>query len=78
MSKTEKAIKQTKESGLHDLQHFLRLANSQAKYLLSQLDGNIRPGDQLSQSSRRLRILHELIKEQISDENPRVAIGSTR
>lgn len=58
-------MNQAKHSAEHDLQHFLRLAAAQVRHRLTQVEAN-RP---YSVQAAKLRLLEELIKEQISNEN---------
>ena len=53
------------DSASRDLQHFLRLAAAQVRYRTAQLEAK----ESYSQRVARLRLLEELIKEQIPNEN---------
>jgi hypothetical protein len=58
----------------HDLKHFLRLATMQLQHRLKSVD----PNESYSESVRRMRILEELLKEQVPDENSRNSARPTR
>lgn len=57
-----------------DLQHFLNLASAQVRYRIKAIEGK----EQYSLRVARLRMLEELIKEQIPYEDPRSSAGPTR
>lgn len=58
-----------------DLQHFLRLASAQVQHRLKVMATGNEP---YSVRMARLRMLEELIKEQIPDEDPRSPARATR
>ncbi len=62
------------ESARHDLQHFLRLSAAQVRYRLGTLESK----GTYSVRVARLRMLEELIKEQIPHEDTRRSAGQTR
>ena len=54
-----------------DLQHFLKLALAQVRHRIEQLTASLQsaPGANASYDQSRLRLLEELLKEQITNEN---------
>lgn len=61
-------------SARSDLQHFLRLSAAQVRYRLDALEAK----ETYSSRVARLRMLEELIKEQIPNENPGHSARQTR
>lgn len=61
-------------SARRDLQHFLRLSAAQVRYRLNALEAK----ETYSGNVARLRMLEELIKEQIPHENPGHPARQTR
>jgi hypothetical protein len=59
---------------LHDLHHFLRLATMQLRHRMKSLEQS----ESYSERARRMRLLEELLKEQLPDENAGSATGATR
>lgn len=57
-----------------DLEHFLRLAHAQVRYRLK----GIETKEPYSSRASRLRLLEELIKEQLPNENPGHSTRATR
>jgi hypothetical protein len=62
------------ESARRDLQHFLRLSAAQVRYRLGMLESK----ETYSVRVARLRMLEELIKEQIPYEDSRRSISQAR
>lgn len=57
-----------------DLQHFLRLSTAQVRHRLVEIEQK----ETYSPRINRLRMLEELIKEQVTDENPGHPTRTTR
>jgi hypothetical protein len=57
-----------------DLLHFLRLASHQLRHRIR----TVASQDPQSPALRRMRLLEELLKEQMPDENTRPTTGSAR
>ena len=56
-----------------DLQHYLRLALAQLQHKQKKLEAQAPAAEKL-----RLKVLEELIREQLPNENTRRSIGSAR
>jgi hypothetical protein len=66
-----------KHSPEKDLQHFLKLACAQVRHQIKEVNTGARKKTKICTSSR-LRLLEELIKEQIPNENPGTAARTAR
>jgi len=64
----------SQEEARRDLQHFLRLASAQVRHRIKAIESK----ETYSVRVARLRMLEELIKEQIPNEDPRDSAGPAR
>jgi hypothetical protein len=60
--------------GKRDIEHFLRLAAAQVKHRREGIEGQ----EPYSERINRMRLLEELIREQVPDENPRRPTRASR
>lgn len=66
-------------SAEHDLRHFLRLALNQLRHRIKQVEAQTKTSTERPDSrALRLRLLEELIKEQVPNEDSGSAAGPTR
>jgi hypothetical protein len=61
-----------------DLEHFLRVAAMQIRHRLKSVASQEAGSEPYSERINQMRMLEELIKEQIPHEDPRAATGAPR